>query len=154
MSPLGPTPALCESNPIQRDRRWSTSPQALLPFLHTLTMHFASSLRFLLLALPLSMSTLSASATLSEDQTPLVSQEQPLTRAQPSLADLLTIDGSLSIFFSYARELELSSRLDDLREHTTILAPKNKAILALARKPCVESNSFHEFSTYTRSLQT
>ena len=35
----------------------------------------------------------------------------PQVRSKLSLADLLTVDTSLSIFYSYARELELSSSL-------------------------------------------
>ena len=37
----------------------------------------------------------------------------PLVTPQPTLADLLTIEPSASIFYSYARELELSSILSD-----------------------------------------
>ncbi|EGO05417.1 hypothetical protein SERLA73DRAFT_129358 [Serpula lacrymans var. lacrymans S7.3] len=59
---------------------------------------------------------------------------QPLTNSQPTLADLLTIETSASIFYSYARELELSVRFnsDDM---STLLVPTNKAVMALARKP-------------------
>ncbi|KAK1220362.1 hypothetical protein PQX77_016853 [Marasmius sp. AFHP31] len=55
--------------------------------------------------------------------------------AGPTLADLLTIDSSTSIFYSYARELELSKLLNDESAGLTLLAPTNKAVMALARKP-------------------
>jgi hypothetical protein len=59
----------------------------------------------------------------------------PLVRPQPLLADLLTVDASVSIFYTYARELPLSARLADPTAHTTVLAPKNRAVIALPRKP-------------------
>ncbi|EMD42258.1 hypothetical protein CERSUDRAFT_110789 [Gelatoporia subvermispora B] len=59
----------------------------------------------------------------------------PLAQPQPTLADLLTIESSLSIYFTYARETELSKLLTDVDARSTILAPTNKAIMALARKP-------------------
>lgn len=59
----------------------------------------------------------------------------PQTHSQPSLADLLTIESSASIYYSYARETELSSLFSDERAHLTLLVPTNKAIMALARKP-------------------
>ena len=54
---------------------------------------------------------------------------------KPSLADLLTIESSASIFYSYARELELSEKFSDAAEHLTVLVPTNKAVIALPRKP-------------------
>jgi hypothetical protein len=53
----------------------------------------------------------------------------------PTLADLLTIESSASIFYSYARELPMSKILSDEGEQLTILVPTNKAVMALARKP-------------------
>ena len=61
----------------------------------------------------------------------------PQTTPQPTLADLLTIEPSASIFYSYARELELSSRLSDHDAKFTVFVPTNKAVMALARKPSV-----------------
>ncbi|KAG6891632.1 hypothetical protein C0992_001317 [Termitomyces sp. T32_za158] len=61
--------------------------------------------------------------------------EVPLIHAKPTLTDLLTIEPSASIFYSYARELELSARFADERERLTVFAPTNKAVMALARKP-------------------
>ncbi|KAE9390913.1 hypothetical protein BT96DRAFT_959662 [Gymnopus androsaceus JB14] len=55
----------------------------------------------------------------------------------PSLADLLTIESSASVFYSYARELSLSEVFSQEREGQglTLLVPTNKAVMALARKP-------------------
>jgi hypothetical protein len=57
------------------------------------------------------------------------------TTSKPTLADLLTIEPSASIFYSYARELELSARFSDGRSKYTLFVPTNKAVMALARKP-------------------
>ncbi|TFK42187.1 hypothetical protein BDQ12DRAFT_720180 [Crucibulum laeve] len=59
----------------------------------------------------------------------------PQVNAQPTLADLLTIEQSASIFYSYARELELSRMFADVMMNATLLVPTNKAVMALARKP-------------------
>ncbi|KDR85948.1 hypothetical protein GALMADRAFT_53972 [Galerina marginata CBS 339.88] len=59
----------------------------------------------------------------------------PQTTLQPTLADLLTIEPSASIFYSYARELEMSSMLSDQSVKVTLFVPTNKAVMALARKP-------------------
>ena len=59
----------------------------------------------------------------------------PLITPQPTLADLLTIEPSASIFYSYARELELSSIFYDLCAEVSLFVPTNKAIMALSRKP-------------------
>lgn len=60
----------------------------------------------------------------------------PVTHSgKPSLADLLTIDTSASIFYSYARELQLSEKFSESDEHITLLVPTNKAVIALPRKP-------------------
>lgn len=61
----------------------------------------------------------------------------PQTTPQPTLADLLTIETSASIFYSYARELEMSSLLSSTSAKFTVFAPTNKAVMALARKPYV-----------------
>ena len=59
----------------------------------------------------------------------------PLTHKQPTLADILTIESSASIFYSYARELQLSETFEDVTAKATLLVPTNKAVMALARKP-------------------
>ncbi|KAG6818899.1 hypothetical protein H0H93_000468 [Arthromyces matolae] len=78
-----------------------------------------------------------------EQQIPLfydkMNDEGPQTHSKPTLADLLTIESSASIFYSYARELELSARFTDPNEKLTMFVPTNKAVMALARKPCVLS---------------
>ncbi|KAH7886379.1 hypothetical protein F5I97DRAFT_1928227 [Phlebopus sp. FC_14] len=96
---------------------------------------------FLALSLPF---IISASI---EDQTPFLgssemtkesSQEStytPLTSPQPTLADLLTIEPSASIYYSYARETEISSEFGNVDQQLTLLVPTNKAVMALARKP-------------------
>ena len=63
------------------------------------------------------------------DANPLISNT-PLT-----LFDLLTIEPRTSIFFSYAREIELSRLFVDVDSNLTLLVPTNKAVMALARKP-------------------
>ncbi|EIM92422.1 uncharacterized protein STEHIDRAFT_117441 [Stereum hirsutum FP-91666 SS1] len=55
--------------------------------------------------------------------------------AKSTLSDLLTIEHSASIFFSYARETQLSQLFQDKDAGTTLLVPTNKAVMALARKP-------------------
>jgi hypothetical protein len=59
----------------------------------------------------------------------------PLISPQPTLADLLTIEPSASIFYSYARELELSAIFSDPSAKVSLFVPTNKAIMALSRKP-------------------
>ncbi|KAI0778835.1 hypothetical protein BD413DRAFT_465285 [Trametes elegans] len=54
---------------------------------------------------------------------------------KPSLADLLTIETSASIFYSYARESDLSQLFADKDARNTLLVPTNKAVIALPRKP-------------------
>ncbi|KAI0800607.1 hypothetical protein C8Q74DRAFT_1214484 [Fomes fomentarius] len=54
---------------------------------------------------------------------------------KPSLADLLTIETSSSIFYSYAREVEISKLFSDPNARSTVLVPSNKAVIALPRKP-------------------
>ncbi|KAF8191445.1 hypothetical protein K438DRAFT_1591144 [Mycena galopus ATCC 62051] len=53
----------------------------------------------------------------------------------PTLADLLTIESSTSIFYSYARELTLSNMFSEKGTAITVLVPTNKAVMALSRKP-------------------
>ncbi|KAJ8701164.1 hypothetical protein PTI98_004121 [Pleurotus ostreatus] len=60
---------------------------------------------------------------------------EPLTSSKPTLADLLTIESSASIFYSYARELELCAIFSDKGVNNTLLVPTNKAVMALHRKP-------------------
>ncbi|KAF5344457.1 hypothetical protein D9757_013927 [Collybiopsis confluens] len=93
------------------------------------------------------------SATIPESvQIPLnpskINMEPQLSNGSPSLADLLTIEPSVSIFYSYARELALSALFSEepsqfsqqswahsVQGGLTLLVPTNKAVMALARKP-------------------
>ncbi|KAF8547800.1 hypothetical protein OG21DRAFT_1516701 [Imleria badia] len=59
----------------------------------------------------------------------------PVTTSKPSLTDLLTIESSASIYFSYARETEFSKEFSVVDNQLTLLVPTNKAIMALSRKP-------------------
>lgn len=80
-----------------------------------------------------------AVSTLSwANQVPMVEPNVPYVpevSAKPTLADLLTIESSTSIFYSYARELELSQGLSNKDIRLTLFVPTNKAVMALARKP-------------------
>ncbi|KAF8499200.1 hypothetical protein F5888DRAFT_1793980 [Russula emetica] len=60
---------------------------------------------------------------------------RPASNVRPTLFDLLTIESGSSIFFSYARELELSRLFVDVDAKLTLLVPTNKAVMALAKKP-------------------
>ncbi|KAF8604919.1 hypothetical protein BDV93DRAFT_522201 [Ceratobasidium sp. AG-I] len=56
----------------------------------------------------------------------------------PTLADLLTIQQSSSIFYTYLRDIPgVVDRLTDTSGSvmSTVFVPKNKAVVALARKP-------------------
>ncbi|KIK81210.1 hypothetical protein PAXRUDRAFT_199226 [Paxillus rubicundulus Ve08.2h10] len=60
----------------------------------------------------------------------------PLTSSQPTLSDLLTIESSASIYFSYARETVFSKEFEEEGgQQLTLLVPTNKAVMALGRKP-------------------
>ncbi|KAI0271496.1 hypothetical protein BC834DRAFT_841122 [Gloeopeniophorella convolvens] len=65
---------------------------------------------------------------------PMDTFERPMNTL-PTLFDVLTIEPSTSIFFSYARELELSRMFVENSTNLTVLVPTNKAVMALARKP-------------------
>ncbi|KAJ3918793.1 hypothetical protein F5877DRAFT_67091 [Lentinula edodes] len=112
---------------------------------------------FLSFTLILSLIPFSFSASADLPQTPLNSPEFEIgdtssylqVNNMPSLADLLTIESSASIFYSYARELALSQLFADSKSSVwdgdqkltlangglTLLVPTNKAVMALARKP-------------------
>jgi len=86
-----------------------------------------------LLVLPI----ITVTSVLQEEQIVMDAKDQytPLTHSKPSIADLLTIEPSVSIFYSYARELELSNIFSDKKSVFTVLVPTNKAVMALSRKP-------------------
>lgn len=88
---------------------------------------------------PLISLTLGIHAAAAADQivfphTPM-GNNQPASNVRPTLFDLLTIESGSSIFFSYARELELSRLFVDADAKLTLLVPTNKAVMALAKKP-------------------
>lgn len=87
-----------------------------------------------LLVLPLiaSASTAEQMVLPGADKEPFV---PVVNSGKPSLADLLTIESTASIFFSYARELEISQLFGDPNARSTVLVPTNKAVIALPRKP-------------------
>lgn len=91
--------------------------------------------QLLLFALP-SLCLASTSDQIPFPNSKMSDQPEIQTHNQPSLADLLTIEPSASIFYSYARELELSSQFSATDEGKwTLLVPTNKAVMALSRKP-------------------
>ena len=70
---------------------------------------------------------------------PVIAEDGPATfTGLPSLADQLTIQNSASIFYSYARDTSLSRLFDQQEMQYTLLAPTNRAVMALARKPYVD----------------
>ncbi|PPQ66348.1 hypothetical protein CVT24_007185 [Panaeolus cyanescens] len=91
--------------------------------------------------------TLSMASASQDDQFPIAGQVHdshgyvPLTTPKPTLADLLTIESSASIFYSYARELEISSMLSDKDGKVTVFVPTNKAVINMARKPHEEPDN-------------
>ncbi|KAL4255055.1 hypothetical protein AB1N83_013366 [Pleurotus pulmonarius] len=64
-----------------------------------------------------------------------MSGTQQAALSGPTLADLLTIDSGASMFYSYAREVEVSRIFTDAEARTTVLVPTNKAIVAMPKKP-------------------
>jgi len=59
----------------------------------------------------------------------------PQTYDRPNLGDLLTVERSVTIFYSYARETQFSKLLNDPSKNITVMAPTNKAVISLPRKP-------------------
>lgn len=65
-----------------------------------------------------------------------VGNQDPLSAGSNlMLSDKLTIQPSVSIFFSYARDSELSKQLDTEGSNITVFAPTNRAVMALPHKP-------------------
>ena len=89
--------------------------------------------------LPLVSITLGIHATGAAEQIVFpnvpMDDNRPAPNVRSTLFDLLTIEPGASIFFSYARELELSRLFVDANSNLTLLVPTNKAVMALARKP-------------------
>jgi hypothetical protein len=89
--------------------------------------------------IPLISLTLGIYAAAAADQivfpnTPM-DDSRPTSNVGTTLFDILTIESGSSIFFSYARELQLSRLFVDVDANLTLLVPTNKAVMALARKP-------------------
>jgi hypothetical protein len=99
----------------------------------------ATTMKFSATFIPLISLTLGIHAAAAADQIVLpntpMHDNQPASNVRPTLFDLLTIESGSSIFFSYARELELSRLFVDADAKLTLLVPTNKAVMALARKP-------------------
>lgn len=89
--------------------------------------------------LPLISVTIGLHAAAAADQIVLpnvpMDDNRPASSVRPTLFDLLTIEPGTSIFFSYARELELSRLFVNVNSNITLLVPTNNAVMALARKP-------------------
>jgi hypothetical protein len=94
------------------------------------TMQLSLVSLLLLSAVP-SLASTSEQIPMAGADTPFV----PKTSSKPTLADLLTVENSASIFYSYARELELSQGFTNKDMKMTLFVPTNKAVMALARKP-------------------
>jgi hypothetical protein len=108
-------------------------PLATISLSLAITMRFSSTSFYLLLSLAL------PAISGNTDQVPMANVEEPHTAPsvsdKPSLADLLTIENSASIFYSYARELQLSEGLSREDFKLTLFVPTNKAVMNLSRKP-------------------
>ncbi|OCH95722.1 hypothetical protein OBBRIDRAFT_787927 [Obba rivulosa] len=115
-----------------RDSTLWTAEQATLHFFHEPAMNLPL---LLLLILPFFVHASIQEQVIFPDASDMDEAYAPLTQPQPTLADLLTIEPSLSIYYSYARDTDMSQLFSDAKARSTILAPTNKAVMALARKP-------------------
>ena len=75
------------------------------------------------------------SSALAAEQTVMGEAQTPASHTAQTLADLLTIEPSASIFYDYARGINLGNKLSDKSSMITVLVPMNKAVMKLARKP-------------------
>ncbi|QRW08962.1 FAS1 domain-containing protein [Ceratobasidium sp. AG-Ba] len=69
---------------------------------------------------------------------PIIMTDTFVNPAGPTLADLLTLQQSSSIFYDYLRDLpDVVNRLTDSSGNvqSTVFVPRNKAVVQLARKP-------------------
>jgi hypothetical protein len=97
-------------------------------------MKFSATFIVPLISLTLGIHAAAAADQIVLPNTPM-DNNRPASNVRPTLFDLLTIESRSSIFFSYARELELSRLFVDADAKLTLLVPTNKAVMALARKP-------------------
>lgn len=70
--------------------------------------------------------------------------ETNLSDSAQTLADFLTIEPTASIFYDYARGVNLGSKLNDKASAITVLVPSNKAVMKLAKKPHQDKVQAHE----------
>ena len=75
------------------------------------------------------------SSALVSEQTVMDQGQTPVSHPAQTLADLLTIEPSAAIFYDYARRISLGNKLNDKSSMITVLVPRNKAIMKLAKKP-------------------
>jgi len=107
---------------FHRDHIDATSPQPLAPVFNMLRSRLAAFLLFPLLSL-------------AHEQTVMSKAQPAVSDTTQTLADLLTIEPSASIFYDYARGVNLGNKLNDKSSVITVLVPMNKAVMKLARKP-------------------
>ncbi|KAL5533601.1 hypothetical protein ACEPAG_61 [Sanghuangporus baumii] len=99
----------------------------------------------LLSNLVLKFSSFLAGLTVVHDSSdPAISKQSPIAMDSVSesgpamhlmLSDILTVQTSASIFFSYARETQVGELFKAGNARITVFAPTNKAVMALSRKP-------------------
>lgn len=102
----------------------ATSPKPLASVFTMLRSRLAAFLLFPLL-----------SSALVNDQTVMGQEQISVSHSTQTLADLLTIEPSASIFYDYARGVGLGNKLNDKSSMITVLVPRNKAVMKLAKKP-------------------
>ena len=109
---------------FDRDHIAATSPKPLAPVFNMLRSRLTAFLLFPLL-----------SSALATEQTVMGGAQTTVSHTTQTLADLLTIEPSASIFYDYARGIDLGNKLNDKSSLITVLVPMNKAVMKLARKP-------------------
>lgn len=75
------------------------------------------------------------SSALVSEQMVIGQPQTPVPHSTQTLADLLTIEPSASIFYDYARGISLGNKLNDKSSMITVLVPRNEAVMKLAKKP-------------------
>lgn len=77
------------------------------------------------------------------------SNEAPPMHAQGDriiLSDILGRDRSINVFAGFTRDIAaITGRLEDQKQNSTILAPRNSAISALPRKPWEDAQEYEKF---------
>ena len=109
---------------FDRDHIDATSPQPLVSIFNMLRSRLTAFLLFPLF-----------SSALVSDQTVMGQAQTAVSHSTQTLADLLTIEPSASIFYDYARGISLGNKLNDKSSTITVLVPMNKAVMKLAKKP-------------------